>query len=78
MALAPTTAAAQGSDRPVIEFTRFSTAFAPPMEFEVSTFICDRQMTANPTPPAANTSDTPGLVTAAWAANVGSMPWAAK
>lgn len=48
------------------------------MEFEVSTFICDRQMTANPTPPAANTSDTPGLVTAAWAANVGSMPWAAK
>ena len=38
------------------------------MEFDVSTFIWDRQMMASPTPPAASTSDTPGLVTAALAA----------
>ena len=38
------------------------------MEFDVSTFICDRQMMASPTPPAANTSDTPGFVMAACAA----------
>ena len=38
------------------------------MEFDVSTFICDRQMMASPTPPAASTSDTPGFVMAACAA----------
>ena len=78
MALAPTTAATQGMERPVSECTRFDTAFAPPMEFDVSTFIWDRQMMARPTPPAASTSETPGLVTAALAASVGSIPWALK
>ena len=68
MAFATTTAAGQESFTPNSESNRFDTAFAPPMEFDVSTFICDRQMMASPTPPAANTSDTPGFVMAACAA----------
>ena len=61
MALATTTAAGHESFTPNSESNRFDTALAPPMEFEVSTFICDRQMMARPTPPAASTSDTPGI-----------------
>ena len=72
MAFAMTTATGQESFTPKSESNRFVTAFAPPMELEVSTFICERQMMASPTPPAASTSEMPGLVIAACAAPVAS------
>ena len=49
-ALATTTAAGHESFTPNSESNRFDTAFAPPMEFDVSTFICDRQMMGEPHP----------------------------
>ena len=78
MALAMMTTTGQASFLPKSESKRLETALAPPIEFEVSTFICDRQMMARPMPPEASTSETPGLVTAALAASVASMPWALK